>query len=67
MSRWVVWHYSFCYLLGCITSKKQIMHSQEQICSDNFTYCHTKIEAADCLFVCLFVSLICYLTSPFTR
>ena len=34
----------------CLTSKKRASVSQEekgQICTDNFTCCHTEIEAAD--------------------
>ena len=33
--------------LGCLTSQQQASVSQGQICSDNFTCCHTEIEVAD--------------------
>ena len=33
--------------VGCLTSKQHAGVSQGRICSDNFTCCHTKIEAAD--------------------
>ena len=31
----------------CLTSQQQASASQGRICSDNFTCCHTEIEAAD--------------------
>ena len=34
-------------LVGCLTSQQQASVSQGWICSDNFTCCHTEIEAAD--------------------
>ena len=34
-------------LVGCITSQQHASVSQGRICSDNFTCCHTEIEAAD--------------------
>ena len=34
-------------LLACLTSQQQASVSQGRICSDNFTCCHTEIEAAD--------------------
>ena len=34
-------------LVGCLTSQQQASVSQGRICSDNFTCCHTEIEAAD--------------------
>ena len=34
-------------LVGCLTSQQHASVSQEQICSDNFTCCHTEIEVAD--------------------
>ena len=34
-------------LVGCFTSQQQASVSQGRICSDNFTCCHTEIEAAD--------------------
>ena len=44
--RWV--HQEFvCLLVGCLTSQQQASVSQWRICSDNFTCCHTEIEAAD--------------------
>ena len=33
-------------LVGCLTSQQQASVSQGRICSDNFTCCHTEIEAA---------------------
>ena len=36
-----------CWLVGCLTSQQQASVSQGRICSDNFTCCHTEIEAAD--------------------
>ena len=36
-----------CCLLGCLTSQQHASVSQGWICSDNFTCCHTEIEAAD--------------------
>ena len=33
--------------VGCLTSQQHASVSQGQICSDNFTCCHTKIEVAD--------------------
>ena len=36
-----------CWLLACLTSQQQASVSQGRICSDNFTCCHTEIEAAD--------------------
>ena len=42
-----VWH---CLLVGCLTSQQQASVSQGQICSDNFTCCHTEIEAAHQMF-----------------
>ena len=33
--------------VGCLTSQYHASVSQGRICSDNFTCCHTKIEAAD--------------------
>ena len=36
-----------CVLVGCLTSQQQASVSQGRICSDNFTCCHTEIEAAD--------------------
>ena len=32
---------------GCLTSQQHASVSQGRICSDNFTCCHTEIEAAD--------------------
>ena len=37
----------FCLLVGCLTSQQQASVSQERICSDNCTCCHTEIEVAD--------------------
>ena len=36
-----------CLLVGCLTSQQQASVSQGQICTDNFTCCHTEIEVAD--------------------
>ena len=36
-----------CLFVGCLTSQQQASVSQGQICSDNFTCCHTEIEVAD--------------------
>ena len=33
--------------VGCLTSQQHACVSQGRICSDNFTCCHTKTEAAD--------------------
>ena len=33
--------------VGCLTSQQDANVSQGQICSDNFTCCHTEIEAVD--------------------
>ena len=34
-------------VVGCLTSQQHASVSQGRICSDNFTCCHTEIEAAD--------------------
>ena len=36
-----------CWLVACLTSQQHANVSQGRICSDNFTCCHTEIEAAD--------------------
>ena len=36
-----------CMYVGCLTSQQHASVSQGQICSDNFTCCHTEIEVAD--------------------
>ena len=36
-----------CLFVGCLTSQQHASVSLGQICSDNFTCCHTEIEAAD--------------------
>ena len=33
--------------IGCLTSQQHASVSQGRICTDNFTCCHTEIEAAD--------------------
>ena len=33
--------------VGCLSSQQHASVSQGRICSDNFTCCHTEIEAAD--------------------
>ena len=43
--KWKVW--CACLLVACLTSQQQASVSQGQICSDNFTCCHTEIEVAD--------------------
>ena len=35
------------WLVGCLTSQQHAGVSQRRICTDNFTCCHTEIEAAD--------------------
>ena len=39
----------FCFVLfvGCLTSQQHASVSHGRICTDNFTCCHTEIEAAD--------------------
>ena len=46
-SQWRVWWQQFCLLVGCLSSQQHASVSQGRICSDNFTCCHTEIEAAD--------------------
>ena len=36
-----------CLFVGCLTSQQHANVSQGRICTDNFTCCHTEIEAAD--------------------
>ena len=36
-----------CLLVGCLMSQQHASASQGQICSDNFTCCHTEAEVAD--------------------
>ena len=36
----------FCFV-GCLSSQLHASVSQGRICTDNFTCCHTEIEAAD--------------------
>ena len=36
-----------CLLVGCLTSQQHASVSQGRNCTDNFTCCHTEIEAAD--------------------
>ena len=36
-----------CLFVGCSTSQQHASVSQGRICTDNFTCCHTEIEAAD--------------------
>ena len=43
----VVWFEVICLFVGCLTSQQHASVSQGRICSDNFTCCHTEIEAAD--------------------
>ena len=37
----------FVCFVACLTSQQQASVSQGQVCSDNFTCCHTEIEVAD--------------------
>ena len=39
--------HNVCLLVACLTSQQQASVSQGQICTDNFTCCHTEIEAAN--------------------
>ena len=39
-----------CLFVGCLTSQQHDSVSQGRICTDNFTCCHTEIEAADQVF-----------------
>ena len=36
-----------CLLAGCLTSQQHASVCQGRVCTDNFTCCHTEIEAAD--------------------
>ena len=36
-----------CLFVGCLASQQHAVVSQGRICSDNFTCCHTEMEAAD--------------------
>ena len=36
-----------CLFVGCLSSQQHANVSQGRICTDNFTCCHTEIEAAD--------------------
>ena len=36
-----------CFFVGCLTSKQYASVPLGQICSDNFTCCHTETEVAD--------------------
>ena len=36
-----------CLLVGCLTFQQHASVSQGRICTDNFTCCHTEIEAAN--------------------
>ena len=36
-----------CWLVACLTSQQHASVSQEQICTDNSTCCHTETEVAD--------------------
>ena len=47
MANWDYWDYMVCLLVGCLTSQQHASVSQGRICTDNFTCCHTEIEAAD--------------------
>ena len=43
------WNFVIVLLLfiGCLSSQQNVSVSQGRICTDNFTCCHTEIEAAD--------------------
>ena len=45
----VVWRcvFAVCLFVGCLSSQQHASVSQGRICTDNFTCCHTEIEAAD--------------------
>ena len=36
-----------CLFVGCLSSQQHASVSQGRICTDNFTCCHSEIEAAD--------------------
>ena len=40
-------NWTVCLFVGCLMSKHHASVSQGQICTDNFTCCHTEIEFAD--------------------
>ena len=41
------WWEDVCWLVACLTSQQHASVSQGRICTDNFTCCHTEIEATD--------------------
>ena len=45
--RVVISRAAVCWLVGCLTSQQHASVSQGRICTDNFTCCHTEMEAAD--------------------
>ena len=47
MQSFKLWTRFVCLLVGCLTSQQHASVSQGRICSDNFTCCHTELEAAD--------------------
>ena len=47
-SRSMTWKVAaVCLFVGCLSSQQHASVSQGRICTDNFTCCHTEIEAAD--------------------
>ena len=40
-----------CLLVSCLTPQQQASVSRGRTCSDNFTCCHTEVEAADQTFL----------------
>ena len=47
LTAWSGYIADVCLFVGCLTSKQHVSISQGRICSDNFTRCHTEIEAAE--------------------
>ena len=45
--QWIKSGLTVCLFVGCLTSQQHASVSQGRICTDNFTSCHTEIEAAD--------------------
>ena len=43
----MMWGNEDCLFVGCLSSQQHASVSQGRICTDNFTCCHTEIEAAD--------------------
>ena len=47
LDRWIGEGGGGVLFVGCLTSQQHASVSQGRICTDNFTCCHTEIEAAD--------------------